>query len=104
MPESVPQASNFIKKDTLAQVFCCEFSEISKNTFLHRTPLVAASGISSFSRKVTDKKEDERQLESVSLFKQMQQDAIRVNQMIEELCNKMKALSSIFQRKHTYFQ
>ena len=26
-----------------AQVFACEFCEISKNTFLHRTPLVAAS-------------------------------------------------------------
>ena len=34
---------NFIKKETLAQVFPCEFYEISKNTFLHRTPLVAAS-------------------------------------------------------------
>ena len=28
---------------TLAQVFSCEFSEISKNTFSHRTPLLAAS-------------------------------------------------------------
>ena len=34
----------FIKKETLAQVFSCEFCEISKNTFFHRTPLVAASG------------------------------------------------------------
>ena len=33
-----------IKKETLAQVFSCEFSEISKNTFSYRTPLVAASG------------------------------------------------------------
>ena len=33
----------FIKKETLAQVFSCEFYEISKNTFLHTTPLVAAS-------------------------------------------------------------
>ena len=31
------------KKETLAQVFSCEFCEISKNTFLHRTPRVAAS-------------------------------------------------------------
>ena len=38
-------ACNFIKKETLAQVFSCEFCEISKNTFLHRTPLVAASFI-----------------------------------------------------------
>ena len=35
-----------IKKETLAQVFSCEFCEISKNTFFHRTPLVAASGSS----------------------------------------------------------
>ena len=34
---------NFIKKKTLAQVFSWEFCEISKNTFLHRIPLVAAS-------------------------------------------------------------
>ena len=39
----VPKACNFIKKETLAQVFFCEFCEISKNTFSHRTPLVAAS-------------------------------------------------------------
>ena len=32
-----------IKKETLVQVFSCEFCEISKNTFLHRTPLVTAS-------------------------------------------------------------
>ena len=31
MPE--PQAYNFIKKETLAQVFSCEFRENSKNTF-----------------------------------------------------------------------
>ena len=29
-----PQACNFIKKETLAQVFSCECCEISKNTFL----------------------------------------------------------------------
>ena len=27
------EACNFITKETLAQVFSCEFSEISKNTF-----------------------------------------------------------------------
>ena len=37
------QVCNFIKKETLAQVFSCEFCEISKNTFLHKTPIVAAS-------------------------------------------------------------
>ena len=36
-------ACNFIKKETLAQVFSCEFCEISKNTFFYKTPLVAAS-------------------------------------------------------------
>ena len=39
----VPQACNFIKQELLAQVFSCEFCEISKKSFLHRTPLVAAS-------------------------------------------------------------
>ena len=39
----VPEACNFVKKETLAQVFSCEFCEISKNIFSHRTPLVAAS-------------------------------------------------------------
>ena len=29
-----PEACNFIKKETLAQAFSCEFCEISKNTFL----------------------------------------------------------------------
>ena len=37
------QACNFIKKETLAQVFSCEFCEISKNTIFHRTPLLVPS-------------------------------------------------------------
>ena len=36
-------ACSCINKETLAQVFSDEFWEISKNTFLHRAPLVAAS-------------------------------------------------------------
>ena len=32
------------KKETPAQVFSCEFCEISKNTFPYKTPTVAASG------------------------------------------------------------
>ena len=36
-------ACNYIEKETLAQVFSCEIWEISKNKFLQRTPLVAAS-------------------------------------------------------------
>ena len=39
-------ACSFIKKETLAQVFSCEFSEISKNTFFYRTLPVAASDYS----------------------------------------------------------
>ena len=33
----------FTKKETLEQVFSCEFCEISKNTFFYRIPLVTAS-------------------------------------------------------------
>ena len=36
------KACNFIKIETLALVFSCEFCEISKNTFSYRTPPVAA--------------------------------------------------------------
>ena len=39
-------ACNFIKNKTPPQVFSCEFSEVFKNTFFDRTPLVAASLIS----------------------------------------------------------
>ena len=38
--EKIP---NFIKKETLAEVFFCELCEISKNTFFYRTPPEAAS-------------------------------------------------------------
>ena len=36
-------SSNFIKKETLVQVFSCNFCKISKKTFSYRTPLVTAS-------------------------------------------------------------
>ena len=36
-------ACNFIKKETLTQVFSCEFFEISNNNFSYRTVPVAAS-------------------------------------------------------------
>ena len=36
-----PKACNLIKKESLAQVFSCEFCEISKNTYFCRTPQVA---------------------------------------------------------------
>ena len=38
-----PQACNFIKKESLAKVFSCEFYEISRNNFSYRTTQVAAS-------------------------------------------------------------
>ena len=37
------KACNFSKKETLTQVFSCEFCQILKNTFSYRRPLVAAS-------------------------------------------------------------
>ena len=37
------QACNFIKKETLAQVFSCVFCKNFQNTFFYRTPPVAAS-------------------------------------------------------------
>ena len=37
-----------IKKETLAQMFSCNFCEISKNTFFYRTPLVAASDMTRY--------------------------------------------------------
>ena len=40
------EACNFIKKETQAQVFSCEFCEISKNTFSYRATPVAASMLS----------------------------------------------------------
>ena len=36
---------NFTKKETLSQVFSCEFSEISKNTFSYTTRPMVASGL-----------------------------------------------------------
>ena len=37
--------TTLLKKETLAQVFSGEFSEISKNTFSYRTSPVAASAL-----------------------------------------------------------
>ena len=35
--------ANFIKEEAVAQVFSCEFCEISTNNFSYRTPPVTAS-------------------------------------------------------------
>ena len=37
-----PEACNFIKNETLTQVFSCEFCEVFKNTFFHRAPPAAS--------------------------------------------------------------
>ena len=37
-----PKACNIIKKETLAQVFFCEFYESFENTLFYRTTLIAA--------------------------------------------------------------
>ena len=41
---SLLDVHNFIKKETLAQVFSCEFSKISKNTFFTEHLLETGSG------------------------------------------------------------
>ena len=38
-----PSFKQFAKKETLTQMFSCEFCNISKNTFPYRTPSMAAS-------------------------------------------------------------
>ena len=41
----LPKACNFIKKKSLAQVFSCEFCEMSKKTYFIEHPLTTASGM-----------------------------------------------------------
>ena len=41
--KGISESCNLIKKETLPQVFSCEFCEIFKNTFYHRKPLIVAS-------------------------------------------------------------
>ena len=38
--KGVRAPATLLKKETLAQVFSCEFCEISKKTFFYRTPLL----------------------------------------------------------------
>ena len=40
-----PKGLQRYQKETLAQVFSCEFCEISNNTFLYRTPLPSDSSV-----------------------------------------------------------
>ena len=67
-----PQAltCNFIKKETLAQAFYCEFCEISKYTFSYGTPPLAASGQSDFQTKgLKRERERKRGLKSTAANK-----------------------------------
>ena len=50
------EVCNFIKIEALAQVFSCEFCEISKNTFSYRLPRVDASAACNFIKKAIPKK------------------------------------------------
>ena len=55
VPESLfskAEACNFFKKETLAYVFSCEFSETAKTTFTYRIHLVAAAVMTLFLRQV----------------------------------------------------
>ena len=56
-----PQACNFIKKETLAQVFSCEFCEISKDTFFTEHFQATASMFCSL--ELTDLAESHQNLE-----------------------------------------
>ena len=47
-----PQTCNFIKKETLAQVFCCEFCENSKNTLFTEHLWTSASELNNSSKKI----------------------------------------------------
>ena len=47
-------ACSFIKKETLAQVFSCEFCEIFKNNFFQRTRPVAASVLFRFDSHIVE--------------------------------------------------
>ena len=48
-----PKACNFIKKETLAQVFSCDFCENSKNIFSTEHLWMTASGLSMSRTKIT---------------------------------------------------
>ena len=56
------KACNFIKKETLAQVFSCECCEISKSTYFHRAPLAAASSMTKFNQEKQEKRTDKHPL------------------------------------------
>ena len=51
--EKRPEACNIIKKETLGEVFSCEFCEISKNTFLTEHLWTTASDSLTIEKAVT---------------------------------------------------
>ena len=48
VPNLKPKGCNFIKNESLAQVFYCEFYEISKNTFFTEHLRTTAFGVPYF--------------------------------------------------------
>ena len=58
----ISQAYNFIKKETLVQVFSCEFCEISKNTAFTEQVRMTASVFLNLSLKICPTKPYDRLL------------------------------------------
>ena len=50
--QGLAKACNFIKKETLAQVFSCQFCEISKNTLFTEHLRLTACGVTPSSRRL----------------------------------------------------
>ena len=73
---------NFIKKDTLAQVFSREFCKISKNPFFHRTPLVAASMLNLLTNIIAKNQPAILDMMSWEFYVMFQKDKLHENGMI----------------------
>ena len=61
-----------LKKETLAQVFSCEFCDIFKNTFFHRRPLVAASTLGRNEKAKQNTQQTTAPLKKEQSFKKLQ--------------------------------
>ena len=72
MPESL--FDKLYEKRDLAQVFSCEFCEISKNTFFHRAPPVASGGIFLINIKICGK--------HLTVFNKMKIHEIKVQRIL----------------------
>ena len=81
-----PQAltCNFIKKETLAQAFYCEFCEISKYTFSYGTPPLAASGQSDFQTKGLKREREKERSEEYGCQQKQYWDILHWCYQVEE--------------------